>query len=46
MYQIKCLNLLTDQVFEKEFEFYEDFRRFLNRCRFSKKVKVISWWKY
>ena len=46
MYQVKCLNLITQEVFEKMFEFYDDFRKFINRCRYSKKIKVISWFKY
>lgn len=46
MYQVRCLNIFTDQVFEKTFEFYDDFRKFINKCRYSKKVKVIAWMKY
>lgn len=46
MYEVTCLNLITNQEFIKEFEFYGQFRKFINKCKYSKKIKVTSWIKY
>lgn len=45
MYQVTCLNLITLQEFIKEFEFYDDFKKFIHKCKYSKKIKVTSWYK-
>lgn len=45
MYHVNCLNLISMTEFTKDFEFYDDFRKFINRCRYSKKIKVTSWFK-
>lgn len=43
MYLVYCINIPTGQEFVKEFEFYDDFRKFLHKCKYSRKIKVTSW---
>lgn len=43
MMTVTLLNLATNKTFEKEFDIFEDLRKFLIKCKYSKKVKVISY---
>lgn len=43
MIKIKLLNKLNGEIFTKEFEYDLDtIRNFLRKCRYSKKVEVLS----
>jgi len=46
MYKVFCLNLLNMAEFEKEFQFYQDFIKFIHKCKYSKKIKIKGWCKY
>ena len=46
MYKVFCLNMLNMAEFEKEFEFYQDFIKFIHKCKYSKKIKIKGWCKY
>lgn len=40
-YYALCKNLLTDELFRKEFESPYLLRKFIRKCSFSKRVKVL-----
>lgn len=42
MYEVKCHDLKKDNVFTKIFWDYRKYNSFVNKCRFSKVIKVIS----
>lgn len=43
MYTVHCLNLITGKAFDKEFEFKDDMFKFIHKCSYSKKIKVIGY---
>lgn len=45
MYIVNLLNLFTNQKFQKTFDSEYKFRIFRNKCRYSKKVVISSYYK-
>ena len=43
MFTVYCLNLKTKEIFDKKFDSPYLCRKFINKCRHSKKVKVIQY---
>lgn len=43
MYEIEVMNLKTKAIFKKVFDSYYKFNLFKNKCKYSKKVKVLGW---
>lgn len=43
MYEVVCLNEKNEK-FSKYFYDRKEFNSFLNKCKYSKKIKVLSWW--
>ena len=46
MIEAEVLNLETNSKFIKVFDNEYLFKNFLRKCRFSKKVEVLSWFKW
>lgn len=42
MFTVMIKNLLTDKTFERTFDSPFQLRKFLIKCKYSKKVKVLS----
>ena len=42
MCEIELYNRLTGEIFSKKFDDLKEARVFVNKCRFSKRVKVLS----
>lgn len=42
MYIVECKNLLTNKVFEKTFYNHILKNDFVRKCKYSKKIKVLS----
>ena len=42
MYEIECLDLETKKEFKKTFWNYHLFNKFINKCKRSKKVKILN----
>ena len=43
MFEIKLLNLATNQVFTKTFESYYLWQKTLHKIKYSKKLKILSY---
>lgn len=43
MNSVICLNMETNEQFVRYFDDVEKQRKFMIKCRFSKKIKVIGW---
>lgn len=42
IYTFECKNLLTNEYFTLTYKDQTKANQFINRCRFSKKIKIIS----
>ena len=42
MYEVKCLDLEKNKTFELIFWNYKKFEDFKRKCKYSKKIKIIS----
>ena len=42
-YVVTCMEKKTGRTFEKEFEIYDEMRKFIIKCNYSKRIKVISY---
>jgi len=42
MYEVYCLNLLTNERFTKSFDNIKDQKKFMCKCRYSTKIMVIG----
>lgn len=42
-YEVDCLNLQTGQTFTKRFDSVYKCRLFVNKCRYSKRIQVLSY---
>lgn len=42
MYKLEILNLLSHKVFEKWFYSEEGLKKFKRKCKYSKKVKILT----
>lgn len=42
-YIVRCYCIATEKTFEKYFDYYDDLMKFINKCKYSKKLKVISY---
>lgn len=45
MYEVMCLNLIENKQFSKIFYSPYLMEKFINKCKYSKKIKVTGWWK-
>lgn len=43
MFEIKLMNVKTGQVFSKIYESYYLWRKALNKMKYSKKLKILSY---
>lgn len=43
MNEVECLDLTTGKVFSKYFYDLHEQRVFINKCRFSKRIRVLSY---
>lgn len=46
MYEVTCVDLITKKEFNKIFYREDLFKKFITKCKFSKKLKVVSWCKW
>lgn len=46
MYEVNCINLETNKDFSKIFYNYYLFKKFKNKCKYSKKILITSIVKY
>ncbi len=46
MYEVTCYNKENRSEFIRVFYDYSEMKRFLNKCRYSKRVAVSGWLKY
>ena len=46
MFEVKLLNLQNDQVFFKYFDSEYLFEKFMRKLKYSKKLKLIAYFKY
>jgi hypothetical protein len=44
MFEIKLMNVETGQVFSKFYESYYSWKCALNKMKYSKKLKILSYW--
>ena len=42
MFKVWCYNVNRDEYFIKEFYFEKEFKKFYNKCKYSKKIKIIG----
>ena len=42
MYQVRLLNVNYNTIFEKWFYSYEKLRKFKNKVKYSKKIKILD----
>lgn len=42
MYRLELLNLENKTIFEKWFYSLETLKKFKNKCKYSKKIKIIN----
>ena len=42
MYELSCLNLITGKRFSLFFDSMYKLRKFVYKCNYSKKIKIIS----
>ena len=42
MYRLEILNLENKTIFEKWFYSLGEFKKFKNKCKYSKKIKIIN----
>lgn len=42
-YIVTCLVIKTGKTFEKTFTYYDALQKFINKCRFSSKIKVLEY---
>lgn len=45
MWEVECLDVVNNIYFKKEFDNEYKFNKFLNKCKYSHNIKIISWWK-
>ena len=43
MFVAHCMNLITGELFDKEFDSPYKLRNFINKCSYSKKIKVLGY---
>ena len=44
MYEIKLMNTETGEIFSKFYYNYYVWKKTINKMRYSKKVKILSYW--
>ena len=42
MFEVTCINLLNGVEFVKEFDSYFKVSKFMNRCKFSRKIAIVK----
>lgn len=42
-YIVTCYCYQTGKEFEKYFDYYDDLMRFINKCKYSKKIKILKY---
>ncbi len=42
MYEVNCVNLLNNKSFIKIFDSYYLLKKFKNKCKFSKRILIVS----
>ena len=42
MFIIKILDMTTNKTFEKTYNDYYEYKKFINKLKYSKKLKIIS----